>query len=205
MSKTKKILLAVLAIMMAMIMMMMAMFIMDRKDDYRVDISGIEIPTYTESSIEFHQGNDNTSSLPFMASAIIDVDNDGVEELFLGGSQDTPDELFKFKDDKLVAIKGAMGITKSKVASYGSVVLDINNDGRQDLLVAREDGIWMHINNGNSFGAQKIAVMPEGTVPLSIAVADLNRDGAFDMYAAGYIRHVLVDYLLTMETILSQT
>ncbi len=193
MNKTMKIILIFLVIMILVIMMMMGMFIMDRRDDYKVDISDIEIPTYTESSIKFHQGNDNTSSLPFMASAIIDVDNDGVEELFLGGSQNTPDGLFKFKGNKLVAIKGTMGITKDKVASYGSVVLDVNNDGRQDLLVAREDGIWLHINNGGSFDTQKIAIMPEGTVPLSIAIADLNRDGAFDMYVAGYLRHDLTE------------
>lgn len=193
MKKMKKILFAIIAIMIIMIMMIMAMFIMDRRDDYQVKLDGMEIPTYYESTIEFHQGNNNSKSLPFMASAIIDVDNDGVEELFFGGSRDTPDGLFKFKDGKLIAIKNAMGITKGKVASYGSVVLDVNNDEKQDLLVAREDGIWLHINNGNSFGNKKIATMPKGTVPISIAIADLNHDGAFDMYVAGYIKKDLVE------------
>jgi len=168
-------------------------FILDRQDDYDVDLAGVEVPTYKESAIFFNQGNDFSNSLPFLASAIIDIDGDGTEELFLGGSKNTSDGLFKFKDNKLTAIEGAGGITNS-TASMGSVVLDVDKDGQQDLLVAREDGIWLHYNNKGTFTAKKLdAIMPDGTVPLSIAVADLNRDGAFDMYVAGYIRHDLVE------------
>jgi len=174
--------------------MMAGNFILDRQDDYDVDLSDVEVPNFEESVIEFNQGNDFSVSLPFLASAIIDVDGDGIEELFLGGSQSTPDALFKFQDNKLVGIEGALGIVKGKTASMGSVVLDVDNDGRQDLLVAREDGIWLHHNNGKSFSAQKLnAQMPDDTLALSIAVADLNRDGAFDMYVAGYIRHEYVE------------
>lgn len=190
----KKILKIMATIVVVMMLMMMGKFINDRQDDYDVDKSMLTVPTYTESMIEFNQGNDFTKSLPFLASAIIDIDGDGTEELFLGGSIDTPDGLFKYKDGALVALENSAGITKGKVASYGSVVLDVNRDGRQDLLVAREDGVWLHTNLGAKFDAVKLnATMPEGTVPLSIAVADLNRDGAFDMFVAGYVRHDLVE------------
>lgn len=168
-------------------------FILDRQDDYDVDLAGVEVPTYEESAIFFKQGNDFSISIPFLASAIIDIDGDGTEELYLGGSNNTSDGLFKFKDNMLTIIEGARGITNS-TASMGSVVLDVDKDGQQDLLVAREDGIWLHHNNKGTFTAKKLdAIMPDGTVPLSIAIADLNRDGAFDMYVAGYIRHDLVE------------
>lgn len=190
----KKVLFALPVIVIILMIMVAGSFVLDRQDNYGVDLSGVEVPKFEESVIEFNQGNDFSVSLPFLASAIIDVDGDGVEELFLGGSKNTPDGLFAFKDNKLVAIEGALGITKGKTASMGSVVLDVDNDGRQDLLVAREDGIWLHRNDGKMFSTQKLdAKMPDDTLALSIAVADLNRDGAFDMYVAGYIRHELVE------------
>ncbi|WP_176962861.1 CRTAC1 family protein [Mariprofundus sp. NF] len=190
----KRLLLTVVALVILIMAMLTGKSMMDRQDDYDVDLTGVEVPTFTASAIAFNQGNDFTVSLPFLASAIIDIDGDGIEELFLGGGQNNPDGLFKFKNNQLVAIEGAAGLTKGNAASYGSVVLDVNGDGSQDLLVARQDGIWLHQNNQGSFTSTKLnAAMPDGTVPLSIAIADLNRDGAFDMYVAGYIRHDLVE------------
>ena len=190
----KLITLFLLAVIILLIAFVTGSVIYDRQDDYDVDLSGVDIPAYEESDIIFNQGNDFSTSLPFLASAIIDVDGDGVEELYLGGSQNTPDGLFRFADNKLNAIDGALGISNGKVASLGSVVLDVDNDGKQDLLVAREDGIWLHHNKGGVFTNQKLdATMPHDTLPLSIAIADLNRDGAFDMYVAGYIHPDFVE------------
>jgi len=194
MRKLKKIFLIIPITIFAMMSIIAGYFILDRQDDYNVDLAGVEIPTYKMSVISFNQGNDFSVSIPFLASAIIDIDGDGTEELFLGGSQNTPDGLFKFKNNTLIPIDDAGGISNDNSASLGSVVLDVDKDGRQDLIVARENGIWLHFNNKGTFTTEKLdAIMPEGTVPLSIAVADLNRDGAFDMYVAGYIRFDLVE------------
>jgi hypothetical protein len=190
----KTVLKIVMTLVVVMMLMVMGKFINDRQDNYDVDKSMLSVPTYTESMIEFNQGNDFTQSIPFMASAIIDIDGNGVEELFLGGSKNTPDGLFEYKNGALVAMGSTLGITKGSVATYGAVVLDVNRDSKQDLIVAREDGVWLHTNLGGKFNSVKLdSVMPEGTVPLSIAVADLNRDGAFDMFISGYIRHDLVE------------
>ena len=68
----------------------------------------------------------------------------------------------EFKDSKLTAIEGAAGITNNNSASMGSLVLDADKDGQQDLLVAREDGIWLDHNDKRKFTAKKLdAVMPD--------------------------------------------
>ena len=118
----------------------------DRATDYEVDLGDVIVPHYDASDIDFDQGNDFSVTLPFMGSAIIDVDSDGVEELFLGGGRGHGDGLFTFRDGRLRAVPGAAGITKADVASFGATALDVDADGDSDLIVAREDGIWLHRN-----------------------------------------------------------
>ncbi len=55
----------------------------DRAIDYDVDITGVDIPTFDEQTIDFVPSYDQTKTIPFTAGAVIDVDGDGVEELFL--------------------------------------------------------------------------------------------------------------------------
>ena len=64
--------------------------IMQRRDaqiDYDVSIEGVDVPTFTASDIPWEQTHDNSTTLPFAASGVIDIDGDGIEELFLGGSR----------------------------------------------------------------------------------------------------------------------
>ena len=168
---------------------------LDRQIDYDVDLSGTVVPKFTETVIDFDQAYDASTSLPFVAGAIIDIDGNGTSELFLGGGRGQTDAMFRFDNGNFVAVDKAAGISKSEDAvSHGAVVLDINKDGKEDLIVAREDGLWLHTNKGGTFSSEKFkAPMSENTTPLSVAIGDLNGDGHFDMYVSGYIRKDLVE------------
>ena len=169
--------------------------IMDARVDYDVSMDGVSIPQYTAIDIPFDQNNDFTTAHPFAAGAIIDIDNDGTEELFLGGGPGQSDALLRYVDGEFEMIPHAAGISKGDdVASFGASVIDTDGDGRDDLLVSRTDGVWLHRNLGDSFSNEKLPLdIPEDTTPMSVAIADLNRDGHFDLYVSGYVRFDLVE------------
>lgn len=169
----------------------------DRQNPYVVDLDGTIIPSYEEIELPFEQQHSDETSLSFTASAAIDIDGDGVDELFIGGGFQQKDVFYRFADGGFTEIEGAAGIDK-KVdgTSLSALVLDVNEDGQSDLLVSRPEGIWLYTNAGGTFTGEKLdAPIKDDTSPLSITVGDINGDGAFDMYVSGYIRNDLVEGL----------
>jgi len=168
---------------------------MDARVDYDVSTAGVSIPKYDTVEIPFDQSNNFSTAHPFAAGAIIDIDGDGIEELFLGGGPGQQDALFRYVDGSFEPIANTAGIRKAdEVASFGATVIDTNADGRDDILVTRTDGVWLHRNEGGSFTGEKLALdIPADTTPMSVGVGDLNRDGHFDLFVAGYIRLDLVE------------
>lgn len=178
-----------------MIMMLIGMGLTDARIDYEVSTDGVTIPTFTTVEIPFDQGNDFSTAHPFAAGAIIDMDGDGTEELFLGGGPGQSDALLRYADGAFQMIDDTAGISKADTAaSFGASVIDTDGDGRDDLIVSRTDGVWLHRNLGNKFANEKLPLaIPDDTTPMSVGVADLNRDGHFDLFVAGYIRLDLVE------------
>jgi len=183
------------AIILAMFTMISVYAINDRKIDYDVSTEGIDIPKFQEVEIDFIQEHNAAKSLPFAAGAIIDIDNDGTEELFLGGGYNQQDALFRFKESTFSAITSQTSLTKnSNDATLGSTVIDVDHNGFSDLLIVRESGVWLYKNSNGQFTGEKLNLpLRDDTTPLSVAVADINRDGHFDMYVSGYIRLDLVE------------
>ena len=182
------------------ILMMMAMMSMmvigDRQIDYDVSTQGSDIPQFTEVEIAFEQKLNAKESLPFMGSAIIDIDNDGVEELFLGGGPDQEDALFKFVNGKFEDISEKANLKKGLLseATFGVSVIDIDKNGFSDLIISRTGGVWLYKNFGGIFKSEKLNIpLQEDTTPLSVAISDINRDGYVDLYVSGYIKKELVE------------
>jgi len=149
--------------------------------------------SFTPVDLPFVHEADLVNSLPFLASAAIDIDGDGTDELFLGGGDTQDDQIFAFRNNKFEKLP--LKFSKESIdATHGAASMDIDNDGDVDLFTARESGIWFHENTDGSFGSQKLDLnLADNTTPLSIGFGDINKDGLADMYVAGYIKIGLVE------------
>jgi hypothetical protein len=186
-----------LLLLLGLAMIIVVRFRTDAKIPYTVSTEGITIPTFSELEIDFAHHYEAPTAIQTAAGAIIDVDNQGAEELFLGGGQGQPDKLFRYENGTFVDITAATGYEKGEnEATMSAVSLDVDGDGDDDLIVTRSTNIWLYTNDGGNFTGQNLnAPIEKDTTPLSVAVADLNRDGYFDMYVSGYIRKELIEGL----------
>jgi len=166
----------------------------DRSNGYPVNNDGLSMPSFDNQRIDFIPSFDGTKTLPFAAGAIIDIDNDGVEEVFFGGGIDQQDAIFAFENGRFVDITVKTGITKQTPdKTFSAISLDLDIDGDADMLVTRQSGVFLYRNNGGQFESQKLELeMDAETVPLSVAAADINRDGLYDLYVSGYIAREFV-------------
>ena len=85
---------------------------------YDQSISEAMIPKFSAVTLDFVHQHDGTA-LPMLAACIIDIDGDGIPEVFLGGGKNQPDALFRFENGGFHAIAEIGGISKTTPdASY---------------------------------------------------------------------------------------
>jgi len=141
---------------------------------------------FTPVPVEFtHVWNQATH--PFTGAAVIDIDGDGKFEIFVGGGEGQRDALLSYRNGRLVNIENGTSLS-SNTATYGVTAIDMDSDGDTDLIVARNDGVYLYLNDGGRFLEKRIAVgLPVNSVPLSVAVSDIDHDGDGDLYISVFV------------------
>ncbi|MGH8558531.1 MAG: CRTAC1 family protein [Methylococcales bacterium] len=151
---------------------------------------GVALPRFEEIPVEFAHHWDRQTAHHLSGAAVIDVDGDDREEIFVGGGAGQPDALLSLREGRLVDRIAATGLSPPdpKNATYGSCAIDLDADGDVDLLVARNDGVTLYLNQGGAFEPRSlVAKLPRNSVPLAVAVSDIDHDGDGDLYLSDFV------------------
>lgn len=162
---------------------------------YDVIIDNKQIPIFTNISLPNAINTfDSKESLPLIASAVFDIDNDGTDEFYLGGGFNQPDKFFKFSENKFSELSNIVEIeTKRDNTSLGCATADFDNNGFTDLIIAREDGLHLYYNTSGKFThkALKISINQKST-PVGITLGDIDNDGDLDIFLSTYLKKDLM-------------
>ena len=102
-----------------------------------------EIPTFENVSFPFKNTFDSTKSLPLMACATIDIDNDGIDEVFVSGGVTQQDAIFKFRNNEFIDITKSLDfpLKPNETTTLGASSFDINGDGVNRFIIDRR--LWI--------------------------------------------------------------
>ena len=156
-------------------------------EDNHTTTAPVPVAAYVEIPTPFAHAWTEPSH-PFTGAAVIDIDGEGNLEIFVGGGRGQADMVLGFKDGALADRTAGTGLASVKPATHGAASIDMNDDGWVDLLVAREDGLTLYVNNGGTFSAQPIPLtLQPDAVPMSIAVSDMDGDSDGDLYVSVFV------------------
>ena len=139
--------------------------------------------------------------LPFMRSAegpkmaVADVNNDGTEDLFIGGSKNNIASLFIQKNSTFIKKETTAFNNQRAAEDAESVFFDADNDGDLDLYVCSGgvetskysanylDKLYLNDGTGNfTLSNQKLPTTAQYHSSSSVVVADIDNDNDLDLF-----------------------
>jgi hypothetical protein len=117
--------------------------------------------------------------------SIGDVNGDGLDDVYVSQPGGLPNRLYIHMQDGRVRDVSAASGANILDNTHSSLLIDFDNDGDQDLVLATATALLLFANNGNARFTLKAAI--DSVVDAySMAAADYDHDGDLDIYTCGY-------------------
>ena len=118
--------------------------------------------------------------------AIGDINGDGLEDLYLCQEPGIPNKLFlQNKNGTLRDVSKEWKVDWLE-DSRSALLVDLDNDGDRDLVVAMYGNIVIAVNEGNKIGYEIVSVISTSESTSSLSAADYDLDGKLDIYVCCY-------------------
>ena len=117
--------------------------------------------------------------------AIGDVNSDGLEDLYVCDAGGLPNRLYVQRSDGTLKDLTSNSGVDYLDDSVGALLIDLDNDGDQDLVVGTDPILQIAENDGRGRFSRR-GSLDLGTDSFSITAADYDRDGYLDLYICGY-------------------
>jgi len=165
-------------------------------DKYDISIADNKIPQFEAIALDFKHQYNGDKSLPIAPSALIDINNDNIDEVFFGGGMFQEDAIFAYRDNKFVNISSEVNLPKkgNTLTTVGVVSADFDNNGFTDIILGREDGLTIYYNTNGKFTVKEIDTpINEKSTPAGLTVGDIDKDGDLDIFMATYLKKELME------------
>jgi hypothetical protein len=125
--------------------------------------------------------------------AVGDVNGDGLDDLYVCQEQGLPNRLFIQQEDGKLDDRAVASQVDWVQDSRSALLVDLDNDGDQDLVVAFLGGLLMASNDGNGKFTVETMV-PTSEDLMSISAADFDNDGDIDIYSTAYFPDHFIEH-----------
>ncbi|MED5585920.1 MAG: VCBS repeat-containing protein [Verrucomicrobiota bacterium] len=125
--------------------------------------------------------------------AVADVNGDSRDDIYVAQPGGLPNRLFVQQADGTFADRSSAAGVDFLDSCHGNLLVDLDNDGDQDLIAGLSQGIVIMENDGGGkFRPRQAKILP-AAIPYSITAADPDQDGDLDFFVCCYNRRAGVN------------